>query len=463
MIKVRFAPSPTGYLHIGGARTALYNYLFAVQNNGTYVVRIEDTDRERSTSESEKQILESLSWLGLESMEKPVRQSENKKKYLEYAEKLVSEGKAYYCSCSKEDLDKRSAEKNFNFYDGKCRDLNIEKNEKSNQVIRLKNDFKKDIVFADMIRGEIKVISNEIDDFIIIRSDGFPTYNFSVVVDDFLMDITHVLRGDDHIANTPKQMLIYEALGFKIPEFGHFPMILGNDKSRLSKRHGAVSVLAYKEDGYLPEAVNNYLAKLGWGYKDQEIFTREELINLFDIKKISKSSAVFNPEKMLWVNKEQLQSKSSQYILNLLKNFWINLGAEISEFNDDYLIKIIELSLSRASSLKELAENTLFYFMKPEKYNEFSIKKVFKKDDAFRVLKEIKEILENINDFSETNLESEIRKYSEESETKLGKIAQPLRVALTGTHVSPGIFEVLELLGKEKSLRYIDSFLTEYN
>ncbi|PIV66369.1 MAG: glutamate--tRNA ligase, partial [Nitrospirae bacterium CG01_land_8_20_14_3_00_44_22] len=311
MIRVRFAPSPTGHLHIGGARTALFNYLFARHNNGKFILRIEDTDRTRSTEEYIEAIIEGMKWLKLEWDEGPFRQTDRFDVYRSYVDKLLREDKAYYCCCSPEELEQRRkealAQGKPQKYDGRCRNLTkIQdsrfKIQEKNPAIRFKMPQEGQTVVNDMIRGQVTFKNDQLDDLIIMRSDGTPTYNFTVVVDDVDMKITHIIRGDDHLNNTPKQLHIYKALGYEIPLFAHLPMILGADKARLSKRHGATSVMAYKEMGYLPDALVNYLVRLGWSYGDQEVFTREELIKHFSFENIGKSSAVFNPEKLIWLN-----------------------------------------------------------------------------------------------------------------------------------------------------------------
>src|SRR4030042_2365529 len=328
-VRVRFAPSPTGYLHIGGARTALFNYLYAKHNKGAFILRIEDTDRTRSTEEYISAIIEGMKWLNLDWDEGPYRQVERFDVYRSYTEKLLEEGKAYYCYCSPEELEQRRKEAlakgKSPKYDGRCRDLKEPVPERK-PAVRFRMPQEGETIVNDLIRGRIVFDNTHLDDLIIMRSDETPTYNFTVVVDDVDMNITHVIRGDDHINNTPKQIHIYNALGYKVPLFAHLPMILGPDKTRLSKRHGATSVIAYKEMGYLPDALVNYLVRLGWSYGDQEVFTRDELINYFSFENIGKSSAVFNPEKLLWLNSQYIIKSNPKELGELVIPFLENAG-----------------------------------------------------------------------------------------------------------------------------------------
>ncbi len=457
-IRVRFAPSPTGYLHIGGVRTALYNYLFAKHNNGTFLLRIEDTDRERSTDESVQQIFDSMGWLGLISDEEPVYQTDRAETYRDLAKKLVREGKAYYCSCTKEELAARKeaqeAQGVFEGYDGTCRDKDLAGG--PDMVIRLKTDNDTDLSYEDLIRGNIRFSSADIDDFIILRSDGFPTYNFAVTVDDHSMGITHVLRGDDHIINTPKQIAVYKALGYEPPAFGHFSMILGSDRTRLSKRHGATSVSEYADKGYLPAALLNYLAKLGWGYKDKEIFTSSELIDCFSLKGVNKAPAVFDPEKLDWVNQEHIKMASGEELASQSMRFVSEAGLPVDEKSPRWFIDCLELLKGRIKRLDEIPDQIAFYFNPPESFEPDAVAKVMKKTTPEQLCSFL-ESLEKTRDFSHEALEGSVRGYCESSGVKLGALAQPLRLALTGRTASPGIFEVAALMGKEETvsrLRY---------
>ena len=449
-VRTRFAPSPTGALHIGGARTAIFNWLFARHYGGKFILRIEDTDRARSTEESVSEILDGMTWLGLNWDEGPFRQSDRLSIYQEYAERLLQSGKAYRCYCTPDELDRRrkEAEKQGRIYryEGTCRSL------KSNPLdkpfaIRLMTPEVGTIEVDDLIRGIIHFDAKEIDDFVIQKTDGFPTYNFAVVIDDATMDITHVIRGDDHIANTPKQILIYEALSQGIPKFAHVSMILGSDKARLSKRHGATSVIAYREMGYLPEAVVNYLARLGWSYGDQEIFSKEELIEKFTLENVGKSAAVFNPEKLLWLNGWYIRNKPAEEIARLLIPFLQKKGFQVAF--DERLIKIVSVLRERAKTLLELADSAQYFFTDEIKYEEVARKK-FLTSDALPILEELIIRLSSLHDFTAPELQRTFGEITERRGIKLIQIAQPTRVALTGGTVSPGIFEVMEILGKDR-------------
>ncbi len=462
-IRVRFAPSPTGYLHIGGVRTALYNYLYARKMGGEFLLRIEDTDRERSTQESLDQILDAMEWLGLEWDGELTYQSQRLDLYRSLAEELVSQGKAYYCDCTKEELDIRKKELEsrgvFVGYDGRCRERGLKKGDSSHMVIRLKVDNGEDLSYTDLIRGEINFDSKEIDDFILIRSDGFPTYNFAVVVDDHAMGITHVLRGDDHIINTPKQIAIYRALGYETPGFGHFSMILGSDKSRLSKRHGATSVSEYRHTGYLPSALLNYLAKLGWGHGDTELFTKEELIRAFSLEGVNKAPAVFSPEKLLWVNQEHIKMLSYDVIAPYLKPFLEKKGIDPDSRSREWFSHALETLRGRVKTLEEMAEKLLYYFFPPEEWAEKDVAKAMKKSSP-ELVEDYAAALENVEDFSPQHLEEHMRAYCEERDLNMGSLAQPLRLAVTGSTVSPGIHDVLALLGKNETLARVRAFLS---
>ncbi|NCO82770.1 MAG: glutamate--tRNA ligase, partial [Nitrospirae bacterium] len=381
MIRVRFAPSPTGHLHIGGARTALFNYLFARHNNGKFILRIEDTDRTRSTEEYIEAIIEGMKWLKLEWDEGPFRQTDRFDVYRSYVDKLLREDKAYYCCCSPEELEQRRkealAQGKPQKYDGRCRNLTkIQdsrfKIQEKNPAIRFKMPQEGQTVVNDMIRGQVTFKNDQLDDLIIMRSDGTPTYNFTVVVDDVDMKITHIIRGDDHLNNTPKQLHIYKALGYEIPLFAHLPMILGADKARLSKRHGATSVMAYKEMGYLPDALVNYLVRLGWSYGDQEVFTREELIKHFSFENIGKSSAVFNPEKLIWLNSQYIIKSNPEELGELVIPFLESAGIiqKGQQIDRQWLSKAIKTLQERAKTLVELANSLRYYIAEDVEYNE---------------------------------------------------------------------------------------------
>jgi len=448
MVITRFPPSPTGHLHLGGARTALFNWLFTRHNQGKFILRFEDTDRERSKPEYVKSIIEALKWLGLDWDEGPYFQSKRLKIYQKYAQKLFEEGKAYYCECSKEILEekkKKMLERGLKpRYDGTCREKNLGPGE--GRALRIKAPEIGEIVFEDLLRGKIVFPGEEIDDFIILRSDGTPTYHFAVVIDDITMGITHVIRGDDHISNTPKQLLIYKALEVDPPEFAHIPMVLGSDGARLSKRHGAKSILEYRDAGFLPKALLNYLARLGWGYGDQEYFTVEELIEKFDLKSINLSPARFDQNKLLAINAYWIKNSDNKYLLEHLKYFLRNY--DLNKFSEEYLLSAIETVKTRSKTLVEMADMIKFYLVEEITYDLDGAKK-FLIPEIKPLLKKIAEDLKDLP-LEEKKLEEYFRNLAEESGIKLKNIAQAVRVALTGKTVSPGLFEIIKVLGKEK-------------
>jgi len=459
-IRVRFAPSPTGHLHIGGARTALFNLLFAKHNNGVFILRIEDTDRTRSTDEYIESIMEGMKWLDLAWDEGPYRQTDRFDVYRRYAENLVAEGKAYYCYCSPEELEEHRKEAMAKGespkYDGRCRHLHEPPSDKK-PAVRFKMPREGNIVVHDLIKGEVVFDNAQLDDLIIVRSDGTPTYNFTVVVDDVDMKITHVIRGDDHLNNTPKQIHIYNAFGYQVPLFAHLSMILGSDKTRLSKRHGATSVITYKDMGYLPDALVNYLVRLGWSYGDQEVFTRDELIQHFSFENVGTSSAVFNPEKLLWLNSQYIIHSDPAKLADLVLPFLINAGIikEGQTLDKTWLAKAITTLQERSKTLIELAESLGYYIAEDVEYVQ-KAKEKFLNEKSRPYLIELKEVLEKLEDFSPSALEDIFKALAEKHTVKLGVIAQPVRVAMTGKTESPGIFEVLEIAGKEKTLKRLD-------
>lgn len=465
MVRVRFAPSPTGFLHIGGARTALFNYLYARHNNGAFILRIEDTDRTRSTEEYINAIIEGMKWLGLDWDEGPFRQTDRLDIYRNYADKLIKEGKAYYCYCSPEELEARRKEAMAQGmsprYDGRCRDKDRVQGFKGSGVqeaaVRFKMPQEGQTVVDDLIRGKIVFENNQLDDLIIVRTDGTPTYNFTVVVDDVDMKITHVIRGDDHLNNTPKQMHIYTALGYEVPLFAHLPMILGSDKTRLSKRHGATSVMAYKDTGYLSDALINYLVRLGWSYGDQEMFTRDELIKYFSFENVGKSPAVFNPDKLLWLNSQYIINSSSAELAELVMPFLIKsqIITKEQEIDKGWLSKAIDILKERSKTLIELTDSLRCYIAEEIEYNE-KAKEKFLNEKSRDLLIELKESLTSVTEFTAQGLEKVFRTIIEKHGIKLGSLAQPVRVAMTGGTESPGIFEVLEVLGREKTLKRLE-------
>jgi len=449
-VRTRFAPSPTGFLHIGGARTALFNYLYARKNGGKFALRIEDTDVARSTKESIDAILDGMKWLGLFWDEGPFYQSEMFDTYREHAQKLLDRGLVYRCYCTAEELATRREaalkEGRPPMYDRRCRDGREQPGAPYALRFRVPDGT---TAYLDEIKGEISFENSSIEDLIILRSDSTPTYNFCVVVDDATMAITHVIRGDDHINNTPKQILLYRALGYDLPVFAHLPMILGADKTRLSKRHGATSVMAYKEMGILPHALINYLARLGWSHGDQEIFSIEELTEKFSLESVGKSSGVFNPEKLIWLNQHYIKESKPEELAALLVPFLEGLG--LSPAGDPRLPMIVKTLQERAKTLVEMAEGAAFYFRETIEYDPAAAEKFLKPDNA-PVFDSLVEKLGALDGFTEGAIEAVFGLVMEETGLKLGKIAQPVRVALTGTTFSPGIFETMEALGKKPTL-----------
>jgi glutamyl-tRNA synthetase len=457
-IVTRFPPSPTGYLHIGGARTALYNWLFARQKKGKFVLRIEDTDKERSSDEATRAIVDSLKWLGIDWDEGPYFQSRRYPVYQEMVERLLSTGKAYYCHCTPEELDaRRKAAKALGLkpkYDGKCREKGLGPG--PNAVVRLKSPRSGKTVFHDLVKGSISFQNEELDDLVLWRSDGSPTYHLAVVVDDITMGITYVIRGDDHVNNTPRQILIYQALGEPLPHYAHVPMILGPDRTRLSKRHGATSVLAYRDMGYLPHALLNALARVGWSYGDQEKFTVQELIEKFSLENVGKSAGIFNPEKLLDLNARYIRESDSKTLAEAFVPFLERLG--FKALDKSRVAGAAETLRMRSKTLVEMAESARFYFDEGFRYEEKADRK-FLKPDIVPLVQETRGRLESLDDFTQKGLEGLFLRILDEKKIKLGEIAQPLRVALTGTSVSPGLFEVMEVLGKETVLRRMDKAL----
>jgi glutamyl-tRNA synthetase len=456
LVRVRFAPSPTGTLHIGGLRTALFNWLFARHHQGIFILRIEDTDRSRSTEEAIQAILEGLQWAGLDWDEGPYRQTDRVDLYREQALKLFEQGMAYWCVCTPAELEVRRKEAlargQSPKYDGRCRAKGLIKSI-GEAALRFKAPQEGETVIEDLVKGRVVFSNTVLDDLIILRSNGDPTYNFSVVVDDALMGITHVIRGDDHLTNTPRQIPLFRALGFPVPVFGHLPMILGSDKARLSKRHGATSVLAYRDMGYLPEAVINYLARLGWSHGDQELFTRQELIEKFDFQHVQSSSAVFNPEKMLWVNEQHLKRSDPKYVAQLLIPFLeqAGLGDEAKAASPEWLAKLVVLVRERAKTLAEMVTWVTPYFGLDVTMDEEVAKTVLTPAIA-PVLAELVARFEAEPVFDKARWATLFKQVVEESGLTMGQLAQPVRVALTGRTASPGLFDVMEVLGRERTL-----------
>ena len=456
IIKVRFAPSPTGFLHIGGVRTALFNWLFARHHCGKFILRIEDTDLSRSTEESIQEILESMRWLGLDWDEGPFRQTERQEIYTKKIMHLLSTGKAYHCYCTPEELDqKRNDAQKAGLkpkYDGTCR--NRTDTPEKPYVVRFKAPKEGSVVVEDMLRGKVIFDIAELDDLIIQRTDGTPTYNFVVVVDDSEMGITHVIRGDDHLSNTPRQCLLYDALDFKRPRFSHISMILGQDKTRLSKRHGATSALAYRDMGYMPDAMINYLARLGWSHGDQEIFSREEMIEHFSFESVHTSAAVFDADKLSWLNEHYIKSTPTQELAKHLEPHLVKTKVLQKDHGLSWqeIARVVPCLNERSKTLLEMAEKSAFFFKKQVEFDEKARNK-FLTDEAKPLIEKIITELAALESYSVENIESLFKKIVEEEGMKLGKLAQPVRVALTGATVSPGIYDVILLLGKEETLK----------
>ncbi|MCX8028805.1 MAG: glutamate--tRNA ligase [Brevinematales bacterium] len=459
MVRLRFAPSPTGLLHLGNVRTAIFNYLYAKKNNGSFILRIEDTDLQRSKKEYVDAIKRDLEWLGLD-WDELYFQSERFDIYLEYAQKLVDMGRAYYCTCTREQIEERQKNNpNAKFgikYDRHCRNRKLKP--QSNYVIRFDIGNFDYVEFEDVVKGRVKVPFSDLDDFVIIKGDGTPTYNFAVVIDDYLMRITHVVRGEDHITNTAKQILVYQALGFGIPMFVHLPLILNKDKSPLSKREGSINIEYYRKEGFIPEGIINYLARLGWSYGDKEIFTMDELVSLFDISSLNKSNAVFDDQKMLWVNSEQIRMLSYDKFLKYYKIFLLENGLE-EPLSDEFLIKAFEVYKTRVNTLRDFYNETRIYATDDIDIDqEFNIQSMINEN----VRKSLADFLENLDDIiSKPDEEGEmiIRSIPEKYGIKLKQFGPPLRIALTNKKVSPGLIQVVKLLGRDKTVKRISKFL----
>lgn len=471
-VRVRFAPSPTGFLHVGGARTALFNWLFARHHNGIFVLRIEDTDQVRSTQASVDVILEALRWLGLDWDEGPEKggaygpyfQTERLDIYREHAQRLLDEDKAYLCYCTPEELETRRQEAlargEAPKYDRRCAQLTLAERRKFEEegrspVVRFRSGDKGKTVVNDMIRGQVVFENELLDDFVLIKSDGLPTYNYAVVVDDHLMGITHVIRGEDHLSNTPRQIQVYEAFGYPLPEFAHIPMILGSDRTRLSKRHGATSVTQFRDEGYLSQGMINYLALLGWGYDDkQELFTKEELIKYFSLEKVSKNPAIFDQKKLDWMNGVYLRELSVGQLVEAVVPMMIEAGY----FTEDELQAqrprvegICSVLQTRVKTLKELVDTADYFFKDEVVYDPKAVDKILRKDYVPDVLVALVEEFLRLEKFDIPSIEGIFLKLQEKTGRKLGDLIQPVRVAVTGRRVSPGMYETLALVGRPKA------------
>ena len=458
-VVTRFAPSPTGLLHVGGVRTALFSWLYARRNGGKFILRVEDTDRERSTDEAVRVILDGMAWLGLDADEGPYFQSRRFDRYREVLRGMLEAGTAYHCYCSKDELDalrgQQIARKQKPRYTGICRERR-EPRAGVDPVVRFRNPLDGAVVVQDLVHGPVTFQNAELDDLIIARSDGTPTYNFCVVVDDMDMGVTHVIRGDDHLNNTPRQMNMLQALGAPLPIYAHVPMILGPDGAKLSKRHGAVSVLQYEEEGYLPDALLNYLVRLGWSHGDQEVFTREEMIAAFDIHDVNKSASAFNPEKLLWLNQQHMMRAMPAALVPHLRAQLHRLGTDSSD--QQMLEGVILAQRERAKTMKEMAVNSRFFFVEDI---ELDLKAAAKHlgGDAPATLAKVRARLGSLSAWNAASVHAALEQLAAELGGGLGKIAQPLRVAVSGSAVSPPIDATLALLGRERTLARVDAAL----
>lgn len=460
-VRSRFAPSPTGYLHIGGARTALFAYLAAKEHGGTFVLRIDDTDLQRSTSEFQADILDALHWLGLDGDEGPYFQSQRTALYQEAGERLLRQAKAYRCYCTPEELQaKRQAALATGrrpAYDGTCRNSTSQPGDRRPFTLRFKGPKEGQTVVDDIIKGRVVFQNQELDDLILVRSDGSPTYNFCSVFDDADLRISHIVRGDDHLTNTPRQVLIFQALAAAPPAFAHLPLILGPDRVRLSKRHGATAVRAYRELGYLPDALVNFLARLGWSHGDDEVFSRADLLGKFRLADVGKSAGVFNPEKLEWLNFQYQQARPLAQISQEVKPFLADKGYRLPD--DERLGRMLKTLQPRAKTLRELAAAAHFYLTEKVTFEEKAAKK-FLTPDGLAVLEQVRRRLSLAPDWTEQGLHRVFSGLMQDLELKLGKLAQPVRVALTGGTASPGIFEVMVALGQDQTLARLDTALT---
>jgi len=458
-LRTRFAPSPTGYLHVGGARTALYSWLHARKHGGTFILRIEDTDLERSTAESVNAILEGMTWLGLEYDEGPFYQTHRFPRYKEVIAQMVQAGTAYHCYCSKDELEQMRATQMANKekprYDGRCRHL-TQPRPGVPAVVRFKNPIDGETVVDDLIKGRVVFKNSELDDLIIARTDGTPTYNFTVVVDDMDMQISHVIRGDDHLNNTPRQMNILKALGVTPPHYAHVSMIMGPDGQKLSKRHGAVSVMQYRDDGFLPEALLNYLVRLGWAHGDQEVFSVDQMIELFDVNNVHRGASAFNPEKLLWLNQQYIKTSSPEHVARHLS--WHLSKRDIDPTAGPDIVAVVKIHQERAKTLVELADSVVCFYKDFSSYDEKAATKHLIKD-VVPVLRALREQLATLEPWTPQEIHRVVGEVAEQHGMNMGKLAQPLRVALTATAVSPPIDVTTHLIGKARVLARIDQAL----
>lgn len=473
MIRVRFAPSPTGALHIGGARTALFNWLYARNQGGVFILRIEDTDRERSTIEANRAIFAGLEWLGLDWDEGPkvdgshgpYFQTERLAIHQKHTQQLLDEGKAYYCFCSSEELEKKrkeaAAKKEPPRYDEKCRHLSKDEikkmlESKIPKVVRFKLPASGETIVDDKIRGKVIFKNDVLDDFVIQKSDSFPTYNFACVVDDHLMEISHVIRGDDHLSNTPRQILLYKAFGWKPPKFAHIPMIFGKDKTRLSKRHGATSVIDYADLGYLPEAMLNYIARLGWGHGDDEIFSREELIKKFSLNGVGKTPSIFDTDKLNWLNGKYIRKILPERLVTLCEPLLIEA---YGNHNVEYIKKVVLAFHDRLVLIPDIVPLSKYFFQEVSEYDPQGVAKHFKGEQSQKILEALLDQLSKLEPFTKDKIELIFKDLAGKLEVKLGVVIHPCRLALTGSMQSPPMYDVVEILGKEKVLARLEKAL----
>lgn len=458
MIRTRFSPSPTGMLHIGSARVALYCWLFARRHQGDYILRIEDTDRERSTQEAVDVILDGLAWLGIDHDTGPIFQSQRDSLYTTYLQKLLDTNQAYYCNCSKQRLDDLRAEQMANKqkpkYDHHCRDLQLPPGDDT--VVRFANPTEGVVSFDDAVLGNVTIANAELDDFIIARSDGSPTYNFTVVVDDVEMKISHVIRGNDHVNNTPRQINMMRALGATPPTYAHLPLILGDDGAKLSKRHGALSVLEYQKQGYLPHALLNYLLRLGWSHGDDELFSQAEMIQLFDLEHVNKSPARFDTKKSLWINQHYIKHSSPEDLQPAVELLAQQMNVDYN--NGPELTAVIAAFQDRAKTVVELVEKSAFFYTDITGYDEKAMAKHVN-EDTRPIVERVYEKLSSLDDWQEEKIQALLTAIVDESGLKFGKVAQPIRLALTGGTVSPSLGVTLQLFGREKALSRLQDFI----
>ena len=459
-IRTRFAPSPTGYLHIGGVRTALFCWLYAKTKGGKFILRVEDTDQARSTQQSVDAIIEGMCWMGLDYDEGPIFQSERFERYRATADQMLDENKAYRCYCSKEELDEvREGQRQRGLkprYDRKCRDRVDAPEGQVESVIRFRTPLEGTVSFTDAVRGPISIQNEELDDPVIVRTDGTPTYNFTVVVDDIDMEISHVIRGDDHINNTPRQINIFRALDAPIPIFAHVPMIVGGDGQRLSKRHGAVSVLQYRDDGYLPEALRNYLVRLGWSSGDQEIFSLEEMIEKFDIAGVGRAASAFDIQKLRWLNQHYIKELDAERLASLLGECLEGRGLTLAE--GPPVGAVSEALRERAETIEEMTCKSEYFYREFEGFEENAAKKHLR-PIAAPLLEAVRAELAEVTDWSTETIHEIVANTAVSHDVKMGKVAQPLRVAVSGSGASPSIDVTLQLVGKWRTLTRIDRAL----